>query len=414
MRLVCPNCEAKYEVPEDAIPETGRDVQCANCGHAWYQMRSRPQSGVVAPAVSEPVAPEAALAKADPAPEVLTQGDAVEEMTADIEAADAMAASEATSVEPSIDAGTDADFAAASTAALEAAVEDAQPEIPASLAVGEEDIIVTAESLDQVSVDVVSSDDSAGSADSPDVSVEEPDVSGVDPAGIDAVETIENAVSEIPAAESDISQLPELDADIEPAEETEPQPESAPIAHSAAYAVDESVLAILREEAEREAQARRNEAKPLEMQPDLGVDAAFPAAKKAVEVVSFDGPDVDEPVAGEADPEARPSARRDLLPNVEEINSTLRPSDHPSEDTSDQEAAVSDVAARSSFRSGFLLVMTITILGAAIYISADSLKTLVPALAGPLDSFVGFVDGLRLQLDGLMQNATVAINGDGG
>ncbi|MFN3281925.1 MAG: zinc-ribbon domain-containing protein, partial [Tabrizicola sp.] len=24
MRLVCPNCEAKYEVPEDAIPETGR------------------------------------------------------------------------------------------------------------------------------------------------------------------------------------------------------------------------------------------------------------------------------------------------------------------------------------------------------------------------------------------------------
>ena len=41
MRLVCPNCEAKYEVPEDAIPETGRDVQCANCGHAWFQMRPR-------------------------------------------------------------------------------------------------------------------------------------------------------------------------------------------------------------------------------------------------------------------------------------------------------------------------------------------------------------------------------------
>jgi predicted Zn finger-like uncharacterized protein len=46
MRLVCPNCEAKYEVPEDAIPDTGRDVQCANCGHAWFQMRSRAVSAI--------------------------------------------------------------------------------------------------------------------------------------------------------------------------------------------------------------------------------------------------------------------------------------------------------------------------------------------------------------------------------
>ncbi len=39
MRLVCPNCDAKYEVPDDAIPEGGRDVQCSGCGHAWFQMR---------------------------------------------------------------------------------------------------------------------------------------------------------------------------------------------------------------------------------------------------------------------------------------------------------------------------------------------------------------------------------------
>ena len=37
MRLVCPNCDAEYEVDTSAIPLAGRDVQCSNCGHAWFQ-----------------------------------------------------------------------------------------------------------------------------------------------------------------------------------------------------------------------------------------------------------------------------------------------------------------------------------------------------------------------------------------
>ncbi|MBZ8118290.1 zinc-ribbon domain-containing protein [Roseovarius sp. LXJ103] len=37
MRLTCPNCGAQYEVPDDVIPETGRDVQCSNCGDTWFQ-----------------------------------------------------------------------------------------------------------------------------------------------------------------------------------------------------------------------------------------------------------------------------------------------------------------------------------------------------------------------------------------
>ncbi|MEO0487097.1 MAG: zinc-ribbon domain-containing protein [Pseudomonadota bacterium] len=36
MRLVCPNCEAVYEVPDDVVPPEGREVQCSNCSHAWY------------------------------------------------------------------------------------------------------------------------------------------------------------------------------------------------------------------------------------------------------------------------------------------------------------------------------------------------------------------------------------------
>lgn len=37
MRLTCPSCAAQYEVPPDAIPPTGRDVQCSACGHTWFE-----------------------------------------------------------------------------------------------------------------------------------------------------------------------------------------------------------------------------------------------------------------------------------------------------------------------------------------------------------------------------------------
>ncbi len=38
MRLICPNCGAQYEVADDAVPRAGRDVQCSNCGHTWFQV----------------------------------------------------------------------------------------------------------------------------------------------------------------------------------------------------------------------------------------------------------------------------------------------------------------------------------------------------------------------------------------
>jgi hypothetical protein len=177
----------------------------------------------------------------------------------------------------------------------------------------------------------------------------------------------------------------------------------------AAYAVDDSVLAILREEAEREVQARRAEAKPLEVQQDLGVETVLPA-RKPVETVPASPEHADE----DADPSAKPSARRDLLPDVEEINSTLRPSEQPADAGPMAGASDGPVEGRSSFRSGFLVVMTVAILGAALYIAAPMLRDAVPGLAGFLDAYVGFVDGLRLRLDGLMQSATTAMGGEAG
>ncbi len=62
MRLTCPNCSAQYEVPDEVIPEEGRDVQCSNCEETWFQAKN-PAEAVSAP---EPAAPDAAT---DEAPE---------------------------------------------------------------------------------------------------------------------------------------------------------------------------------------------------------------------------------------------------------------------------------------------------------------------------------------------------------
>ncbi len=78
MRLTCPNCGAQYEVPGDAIPQAGRDVQCSNCGDTWFQTHpdhpAARQGGAAAPDDRQQAAPEPAAkpAVAD-APEQPTQ-----------------------------------------------------------------------------------------------------------------------------------------------------------------------------------------------------------------------------------------------------------------------------------------------------------------------------------------------------
>ncbi|MFO7757407.1 MAG: zinc-ribbon domain-containing protein [Roseovarius sp.] len=75
MRLTCPNCGAQYEVPETAIPEAGRDVQCAACGEAWVQHRpgaasSPNEHGPAKPEDASAQEPQAAPAQRRLDPEV--------------------------------------------------------------------------------------------------------------------------------------------------------------------------------------------------------------------------------------------------------------------------------------------------------------------------------------------------------
>ena len=36
MRLLCPKCDAEYELADGIIPNAGRDVQCSSCDTIWF------------------------------------------------------------------------------------------------------------------------------------------------------------------------------------------------------------------------------------------------------------------------------------------------------------------------------------------------------------------------------------------
>jgi resuscitation-promoting factor RpfA len=386
MRLVCPNCEAKYEVPEDAIPDVGRDVQCASCGHSWFQMRPRTAATVAEAPLSAPPQP----AHAEPVAEVI----AAEEVAPAV--ADAPAPVEdIPAAEPPV-----VEEPVAETTVTEGAAVEATAEPVVADSVVAEDVAVDVPPAVETPAEAAAApdSDSAPIADTP-------AVEAVEATAVEAVAEETTAPVEVaPTPDADTAFEPVVDAapPAEPEPEAEADPSPAPVA-AAAYAVDESVLAILREEAEREVQARRAEARTRESQTDLGLDAAMPGKGKSGSAKPNGAAPSDDNGAA-----LKSSARRDLLPDVEEINSTLRPSEVPVEDFIQPAPPPQE---GRGFRSGFLMVMAVAIIGTAVYTAAPSLSVMVPALAGPLDAYVSAVDSLRLSLDGVMQSATVAING---
>ena len=280
MRLICPNCEAEYEVDDAAIPDIGRDVQCSNCGHAWFQL---------------------------------------------------------------------------------------PPEI--ELALEQEDELFGA----------------SGAADP----------------------------------------LPDLDDDDVP-----PPP---PMTDAPKRSIDENLMAILREEAEREAAARKADTAPIETQTEMGLSAPAAAAAAAAAAVVASAEQsraagvVPTPahaggLAAAArriaqmkglDPDApppappKPATRRDLLPDIEEINSSLKGAEPPAmTDADDDQIGQSNAR---GFRSGFAVAMLVAVLGLAAYVTAPRIVAMVPAAEGAVNAYVAAIDGARFWLDGLLRQATDAV-----
>jgi predicted Zn finger-like uncharacterized protein len=286
MRLICPNCDAEYQVDDAAIPEAGRDVQCSNCGHAWFQVH-----------------------------------------------ADAEMAREA-----------------------------------------EEDVFGDAQSA-----------------------------------------------ADIPAAEqaaADVMAEPEP-ADPDAADTTAMPPSGT------RQTLAESVLSVLREEAERETAVRREEGPApryadqtsnLETQTEFGLDDAAPsdsASAAARHIARLKGTDADLPALAEA----KSAARRDLLPDIEEINSTLRATSDRAQAEMDEVDALPDLKPRRrGFRSGFVLTMIVAVAMAMAYIMAPRIIAQMPATAPTMRAYVAAVDSGRLWLDGMMKSASGSLrsfSGDG-
>lgn len=299
MRLICPSCEAEYEVDDAAIPPEGRDVQCSSCGHAWFQMPK--------------------------------------------------------------DAGRAADEG-----------------FPAQ-------------------------DDPAG-----------PGLSA--PQGIDLDDNTRSRI-----AEPDAKAL------------TGEEPPDVPLQKEDADApqrrrLDDSVLAVLREEAAREAAARRAEAPPpVEVQDEPGLappvspvppPLPFPVpagqARFADVSVSAQAP------AEEDDLAARPAAQRGPLPDIEEINSTLRAINEPREEDGDPETDAEEYEERRGFRAGLVLIVFIAVLMWSAYVSAPGIVSVLPASESVVQAYVEAVDQARLGVNTMLQSANrglrdlIGLDGQGG
>ncbi len=104
--------------------------------------------------------------------------------------------------------------------------------------------------------------------------------------------------------------------------------------------------------------------------------------------------------------------RRALLPDIEEINSSLRPDDGPGGADAKQGAKSSGADAppsRSGFRSGFLAVCALTLVLVGCYAFADGIIRAVPALAEPVARYVAWVDARRMGLEDAVEALTKRI-----
>ncbi|SLN64209.1 hypothetical protein PSA7680_03382 [Pseudoruegeria aquimaris] len=326
MRLICPNCDAQYEVDDAVIPDDGRDVQCSNCGHTWFQKPAHLDAELSEELAEEGFGPAAAV-----------------ELEADDDA--------------------------------EEAPHDA--------------------------------------ADAPDPEEAQDGYEEED----DTAEAADDAGYEEGEAEEDVA-LPNLtdeDEEEEPVDE-EYEDASAPIGQSVLAqrqrTLDESILGILKEEAEREALARQREAQSgLETQGDLGLgepeekpsEPMTPVQERTARLRGI------EPAEEEGE-----ETRKDLLPDIEEINSSLRPATEREGAPEPLEPEEAERAQRRGFRIGFSLMIFLIVILICAYAYAPTIIETVPESQAAMGQYVDFVNESRVTLNGWMSDLAAKLSSLGG
>ncbi len=210
-----------------------------------------------------------------------------------------------------------------------------------------------------------------------------------------------------------------------PDEETAPPPPPPPHAPPTPVRkqLDPAIADILRQEAEAEKAARRStDSSGLESQPDLGMDMEEQRSPDEADRRAREARDRMARLRGSEKSAVRASdgtgpanvaaaaaigSRRDLLPDIDEINSTLRSGSSRSgsgaADNGPEIEAPTRQRKRRGFRTGFMTVLLIFTVLTVVYVLAPRLSAAVPALERPLQGYVNTVDKGRVWLDEKVQ-----------
>jgi predicted Zn finger-like uncharacterized protein len=192
----------------------------------------------------------------------------------------------------------------------------------------------------------------------------------------------------------------------EPAEEGEDEEEDdfePPEAAIQRSSVDPEALDVIHEEVARETQAREADLAGIETQTDLGLDNIGETVRESISEQASDTAEAVEDNFDDLDPAPQrddPSTKRELLPDIEEINSTLAGTPDPVHEPELAETPVNLIARRRrGFRIGFGFMLLLSAILLAFYVNGSNIAERFPDYSEPLARYASFVDGIRVWLD---------------
>lgn len=223
------------------------------------------------------------------------------------------------------------------------------------------------------------------------------------PSPFDNVDEMDEEVTEVSdePVEAETSE-PDLTDDDDQTEDGGDDATSMP-----ARQLDDDVRSILQEEAERERKARDDERESLETQTDLGLDEAPGAGSDDTKRNFADVEPTDQDERPLTTDDLR---RRDALPDIEEINSTL---DAPAGESGSTaiDAIDEEAVSPNGFRRGYIMVIVLACLLAILYIYAPAIGERIPAIQPMLDQYVEIADRVRVGLEEMMRSAIGKMQG---